>query len=73
MLGIAITDGTVTYNVFWLALFVLLMILDVVLRALSLWRSAKKNQVTWFVCLLIFNTLGILPAIYLLTRPKKKK
>lgn len=73
MLGITITDGVMAYNTFWLVLFVLLVVLDVVLKALSLWKSARKNQVVWFVCLLIFNTLGILPAIYLLTNKNKQK
>jgi hypothetical protein len=48
---------------------VVLMILlawDLVWRGMALWKSAKKNQSTWFVFLLIVNSLGILPIIYLL-------
>jgi hypothetical protein len=33
---------------------------------LALWRSARAGQSVWFVVLLIVNTAGILPAIYLL-------
>jgi len=54
---------------FWPALFTLLMlvfVLDIILRAVSLWRAARANQTAWFIALLILNTIGILPLIYLL-------
>ena len=31
-----------------------------------MWRSARNNQLAWFVCIVVFNTMGILPIIYLL-------
>lgn len=54
---------------FWPALFTLLaliFVLDIILRALSLWRAARASQTAWFIALLILNTAGILPLIYLL-------
>ncbi len=54
---------------FWPAfatLVVLVFLLDLVLRALALWRAARANQTAWFIALLIFNTVGILPLVYLL-------
>jgi Family of unknown function (DUF5652) len=48
------------------ALIVLITIVDLILRGLALWRSARAGQSGWFVALLIVNTAGILPAIYLL-------
>jgi uncharacterized membrane protein len=54
---------------FWPALFTLLalvFVLDLVLRAVSLWRAARASQTAWFIALLILNTVGILPLIYLL-------
>lgn len=51
-----------------------LMLLDLALRGYALWKSARKGQNIWFVFLLIVNSLGILPLIYLLlNRDKKKK
>lgn len=50
-----------------------LVILDMFLRALALWRSARAQQKWWFVALLVVNSLGILPAIYLLTHKEKEK
>lgn len=57
------------FTPFWPAfvtLFVFIFLVDFVLRALSLWRAARANQSIWFIALLIFNTIGILPLIYLL-------
>lgn len=52
-----------------------LVVLDLVLKAFALWRSARAGQKWWFVALLFVNSLGILPGIYLLTHqePQKKK
>lgn len=50
-----------------------LVIIDVILKGISLWRSARSSQKVWFVALLIVNSVGILPAIYLLFFDKKKK
>lgn len=49
-----------------------LVLLDVVLRGLSLWKSAQGKQKVWFIALLLVNSLGILPAIYLLTHRTHK-
>lgn len=54
---------------FWpafITLIGLVMVLDIVLRGVALWRAARANQTLWFIAILIFNTLGILPLIYLL-------
>lgn len=51
----------------WGWVIVPLVVLDVVLRGIALWRSARNGQNTWFIFLLIVNSLGILPACYLLT------
>ena len=46
--------------------FIPLLIWEVFWKGISLWKASRNNQIVWFVCLLIFNTLGILPIIYLL-------
>lgn len=62
--------------------FILLIFLDVTLKAVALWKSARADQMGWFIALIVFNTMGILPIIYLLffvrkpvakTAPKSKK
>lgn len=51
--------------------FIFLIILDGVLKAISLWKAARANQLVWFIVLIIFNTVGILPIVYLLFFVKK--
>jgi hypothetical protein len=54
----------------WLALLIPVLIFlalwDGVWKAIGMWKSARNNQVAWFVCIAIFNTIGLLPSIYLL-------
>ena len=57
---------------FWIVI-VALALLDAILKAFALWHSARKNQQAWFVCLIVFNTCGILPLIYLLANHKNNK
>jgi len=48
---------------FWL--FVIIFVVDYVLKAIALWIAARKGSKVWFVMLLILNTLGILPLFYI--------
>lgn len=47
--------------------------LSIYLKAKGLWRASRNGQKGWFIAMFILNTMGILPAIYLLTNPEKKK
>ncbi len=42
------------------------VLLETVLKSWALWKAARNDQQYWFVTLVIFNTAGILPLIYLL-------
>ena len=46
-------------------LFWLLIMIDVVLRGFALYKAARNNSPLWFVALLVVNSVGILPIIYL--------
>lgn len=50
---------------------ILIAIIDWVLKAIGMWKAARRTQTAWFICLLIFNTMCILPVIYFLTGGKK--
>lgn len=54
-----------------LALLLVLGIWDLVWRGLALWRAGGNRQQGWFIALLIINSAGILPIIYLLTNKEK--
>ena len=42
-----------------------LLIWDAVWKGIGMWKAGRNNQLAWFICILIFNTVGILPMIYL--------
>jgi hypothetical protein len=56
----------------FVVLITVLVIWDLAWRLVALWRSAQKKQIAWFVCIGIFNTVGILPIIYLLLNRERK-
>jgi uncharacterized integral membrane protein len=52
-------------------LAVLIALIVLVLKGMSLWCAAKRNEKWWFVILMIVNTLGILELVYLIFVAKK--
>lgn len=48
-----------------------LSLIELVLKGFALYKSAQKGEKAWFVSILVINTLGILPALYLLFFSKK--
>lgn len=48
-------------------------IFDLILKGFALWKSARKDQNIWFIALLLVNSLGILPAIYLILNRDQKE
>ena len=49
-----------------LAVVIVLAIWDGIWKLIALWKSARNGQMAWFICLAIFNTVGILPILYIL-------
>ena len=45
---------------------------EVVWKGIALWRAARNGHQIWFIFLLIVNSVGILPIIYILFFSKKK-
>jgi hypothetical protein len=45
--------------------FIVLIIWSIIWKGIALWRCGRNNQLPWFVVILIFNTAGILPIVYL--------
>jgi len=41
-------------------------------KGLALYKSGKNEQKGWFITMLILNTMGILPIIYLIINRRKK-
>jgi hypothetical protein len=58
--------------VLFITVIILLAIWDGVWKLIALWKSARHDQLAWFICLAIFNTAGILPILYILFFQKNK-
>ncbi|HRZ85548.1 MAG TPA: DUF5652 family protein [Candidatus Paceibacterota bacterium] len=66
-----------------LILIIFLTIWESIWKGIAMWKAGRNNQLAWFICIFIFNTVGILPIVYLLffrkriihkrTELKKKK
>ena len=48
-----------------------LIVWSIIWKGIALWKSARNNQLAWFVVMLVLNTAGILEIIYLLFFQKK--
>jgi hypothetical protein len=59
----------------WLSipLFIILIIWSAVWKGLGLWRAARNSHLAWYICMLIFNTAGILEIVYFFGFSKPKK
>ena len=60
-----------TLPVWLIILIVILVLFDSVMKLIALWRAARNNHLIWFICLAIFNTIGILPIVYLVLNKQK--
>jgi len=56
--------GTLTGG--FLAFIIIISIWSLIWKGMALWKCGRNNQLAWFVIILIFNTAGILPIVYLL-------
>ena len=56
-----------TWGVGWLSMpvFSILLAWCLLWKAIALWKAARRRQRVWYVVLLIINTVGILPIIYI--------
>lgn len=56
----------------WLMpLIVVCVLWDSVWKLIAMWKAGRNNELVWFICLAIFNTMGILPIIYILLNKSK--
>ncbi len=46
---------------------------ELVWKGFALWKASQNKQRNWFIAILVINTVGILPIIYLKFFQKKLK
>jgi len=51
----------------------LIMLWDMIWKLIGMWKAARKGSAVWFVALMIFNTFGILPILYVYVFSEMKK
>jgi hypothetical protein len=57
----------------WLIPIIIVVgIWDAVWKLIGMWKAARQNHLAWFICMAIFNTIGILPIIYILIHREKQ-
>lgn len=39
---------------------------DLIWKGFALWNAARSDKTGWFIALIVLNTVGVLPIIYLL-------
>jgi hypothetical protein len=59
-------------GIFW-TLILLLIVWEAAWKGIALWRAGRNAHLAWFICLFIFNTLGILPIVYIFAFSKKQE
>jgi len=57
--------------VWLLPVIIITAIWDAIWKLIGMWKAGRNNHLAWFICIFIFNTLGILPIIYILIHREK--
>jgi len=56
-----------------LIVLIAILIWEAIWKGAALWRAGRRNDLGWFIAILIFNTVGILPIIYILISKSQTK
>ncbi|MDD4967975.1 MAG: DUF5652 family protein [Paludibacter sp.] len=57
----------------FIPLIVFCAVWDGTWKLIGMWKAGRNNELAWFICIAIFNTMGILPIIYILLRKDQDK
>ncbi|MBI2151432.1 hypothetical protein HYU21_01755 [Candidatus Woesearchaeota archaeon] len=57
----------------WLIWLFPVVLWEGIWKVIALWKAGRNNQLGWFIAVLVFNTVGILPIIYIFFFQKKQK
>lgn len=60
-----------THAAWFIPLIVIAVVWDTTWKLIAMWKANRNNDLAWFICIGIINTLGILPIIYILLNKKK--
>lgn len=60
-----------TWEICFIILIIFIAVCDGILKLIAMWKAACNRELAWFILLAVFNTMGILPLIYILMKRKK--
>ena len=60
-----------TFDTSVLTWLIIVIIWDLIWKGIAMWKAGRNNQKKWFIALLILNTVGILPILYISFFQKK--
>ena len=63
---------TLLANMIILWFIIIAVIWEMIRKGIALWKAGRNNQLARFICIFIYNTLWILPIIYLIINAVKK-
>jgi hypothetical protein len=58
-------------NSTWLVVIIIIAIWELIWKGIAMWKAGRNNQLPWFVAILIVNSIGILPILYIAFFQKK--
>ncbi|MBN2487780.1 MAG: hypothetical protein JXA98_01995 [Methanosarcinaceae archaeon] len=61
------------FEMAYVGIILILVFWEVFWKGIALWKAARNSQKYWFVALLILNTAGILPILYIFIFQEGKK
>lgn len=57
-----------------LPMIIIIVIWDGVWKLIGLWKSARNNDLTWFIIIALISSIGIVPIIYILIhKPERNR
>ncbi len=56
----------------WAAVVAVAVVWELAWKGMALWKAGRSNQIIWFVVLLVLNTAGILPIVFLLLQRSRR-
>ncbi len=57
----------------YLSFIFVLVLWELVWKGIALWKAARESQKYWFIAILVLNTAGILPILYIFLFKKGRK
>lgn len=61
------------FDVGWImTILPFIIIWSMIWKGIGLWKAGRNNQLIWFIAMLVINSAGILPIVYLVWFQKNK-